>query len=115
MRYSRLDVIFPFTFTVSSQADVAFLQTMQEAVQTHAVELHLIHLRAKKRVLLERTIEASRLGTAKITDPAILQPMLDGYDFDSPFPGEKSITINTTHLTPQETAQQVLRNIKPGA
>lgn len=115
MRYSRVDVLFPFTFTASSQADVAFLQTMVEAAQTHSVELHLIHLRAKKRVLLERAVEPSRFGTAKITDPALLRPLLDSYDFDSAMPGDHSITINTTHLTPQETAQQVVRTIKPAS
>lgn len=115
MRYSRQDIIFPFTFTASSQADVAFLQTMEEAARAHNVEIHLIHLRAKKKALLERVAQASRLGTAKITDPTLLEPLLNGYDFDSPMPGDHAITINTTHLTPQETAQQIVRIMKPDA
>lgn len=115
MRYSRVDVIFPFTFTASSQADVAFLQTMVEAAQTHSVALHLIHLRAKKRTLLERAVDPSRFGTTKITDPAMLQPLLDSYDFDSAMPGDHSMTINTTHLTAKETAQQIVRIMKPAA
>lgn len=113
MRFGREDIIMPFTFTADLQPDVAFLQTIVEAGAAHNVRVDLIHLTAKRNVLLERATQASRLGTTKITDRALLENLLKTYDFDKPMPGNHPTTINTTHLTPDEVADQIIRTTKP--
>lgn len=109
MRLSHNDIIFPFTFSADLQPDIAFLQTVVEAGRAHNVKVDLVHLRAKHSVLLERTVEPSRQGTTKITDPLLLDNLLKTYDFDKPMPGDHAININTTHMTPAEVAQQIVR------
>lgn len=114
MRLSHEDIIFPFTFTADLQTDIAFLQTIVEAGRAHNVRIDLVHLRAKRHTLLERVVQDSRRGTSKITDPLLLDKLLQTYDFDKPMPGDDHvININTTHMTPQEVAQQVIRTTAP--
>jgi cytidylate kinase len=112
MRFSPNDIIMPFTFTADLQPDIAFLQTVLEAGSAHNVQVDLIHLTAKHRVLLERAAQESRKGTTKITDPILLENLLKTYNFDKPMPGDNAVTINTTHLTAGEVAQQILRTTK---
>ena len=113
MRLSHEDIIMPFTFTVDLQPDIAFLQTIVEAGRAHNVRVDLIHLHAKCHTLLERTVMESRRGTTKITDPLLLDNLLKTYNFDKPMPGDHAITINTTHMTPSEVAQQIVRTTAP--
>jgi RNase adaptor protein for sRNA GlmZ degradation len=112
MRLTTQDVIVTFTFSASAKPDVAFIQTVLEAGQHHNAKVELIHLTAKKRVLLERVTQDARKAAGKLTDPNILNSMFEQYDMESPFPDTPSITINTTHLTPTEVAQQILRTTK---
>ena len=111
MRYGAQDIIVTLPFTTSSQADIALLQTILEAGRAHATTVQLVHLKAKHHALLERVQQESRHAAGKLTDPQELQNLVTQYDFDSPFPDSPSITINTTHLTAPEVAQQIIRNI----
>lgn len=113
MRLGTQDIIVTFTFSASAQPDVAFIQTIVEIGQRHNVAVELVHLTAKKHTILERVAHPSRKSTGKLTDPDILKAMFDQYDMESPYPYTPSITINTTHLTPQEAAQQIIRTTKP--
>jgi|GEM_PF-4779610 len=109
MRFGKHDLIVTFTFSASAKADVAFLQTLLEAGERHNVTVYLIHLTAKKRALLERVAQPDRTATRKLSDPKILEAMLQQYDMENPYPYQTSTTINTTHLLPQEVADQIRR------
>ncbi|HSW81359.1 MAG TPA: hypothetical protein VLG40_03105 [Candidatus Saccharimonas sp.] len=109
MRFGAHDLIVTFTFSASARADVAFLQTLLEAGQRHSVKVQLVHLTAKKRALLERVALPGRKAAHKLDDPKILEAMLQQYDMESPYPYQTSTTINTTHLLPQEVADQIRR------
>ena len=111
MRFGTKDIIVTATFTASSQTDVALIQTIVEAGKTHHIDVELIHLTAKKRVLLERVQQESRRAAGKMNDPQVLDEFMAQNDVDKPLPDMPSITINTTHLTAAEAAQQILRNI----
>lgn len=111
MRFGTQDIIATVTFTVSSKADVALLQTIAEAGKAHNVTVQFIYLTARKRVLLERVQQESRRAAGKTTDPQFLQNYIDQNDVGKPAPGLPGITINTTHLTAPEVAEQILRNI----
>jgi RNase adaptor protein for sRNA GlmZ degradation len=112
IRLTTQDIIVTFTFSASSQPDVAFIQTILEAGQRHNVKVELIHLTAKRRALLERVAQASRKAAGKLDNPEILNSMFEQYDMESPYPNAQSAQINTTHLTVAEVAQQVLRTTK---
>jgi RNase adaptor protein for sRNA GlmZ degradation len=111
MRFGTKDIIVTATFTASSQADIALLQTITEAGKTHNISVELIHLTAKKHILMERVQQESRRGTGKMNDPQVLDQFMAQNDVEKPLPDIPSITINTTHLTAPEVAQQILRNI----
>lgn len=109
MRFGTHDLIVTFTFSASAKADVAFLQTLIEAGQRHNVKVELVHLIAKRHVLLERVAHPSRKAARKLDDPKILEAMLQQYDMESPYPYQAGATINTTRLLPQEVADQIRR------
>lgn len=113
MRFGQKDIIITFTFSASAQPDMAFIQTVLEEAARHNVRLDLIHLTAKRRILLERVTNPARVAARKLADAGILDAMFKQYDMESPFPSEHSITINTTHLTPRETAEQIIRATSP--
>lgn len=115
MRSGDQDIIFTFAFSASTRADIALLQTLLEAGQTHNAEIVLVHLKANHHTLLQRVAGESRKGTSKITDPQLLQDMIRRYDTDSPFPDRPSIEIHTDHLSPQEVAEHIVRTTKKPA
>lgn len=111
MRFGTQDIILTATFSTELQTDVALLQTILEAGQAHNTNVTLVHLTAKHHALTERVQQPDRRSAGKMTDPSQLQSLLGQYNYDKPFTGAPSITINTTHLTAAEVAGQVARNI----
>lgn len=115
MRFGKQNIIFVFTFSASTRPDVALLQTILEAGQTHSVAIELVHLTANKHTLEQRAMDETRKGTGKITDPKLLDALFERYDFESPFPDKPGININTSRMTAQEVAQQIVRTTKTAA
>jgi tRNA uridine 5-carbamoylmethylation protein Kti12 len=112
LRFPTSDLIITFPFAANLREDVAYIQTLLEASKTHDATVELVRLAANRKTLLTRVVAESRKGTGKVTDPAVLEELMKEYDLESRVPGEPSTSINTSHLTPEEVAQQIVRVTK---
>ena len=104
---ANLDLIFTVVYFYPH--DNPEMQWMIEAVENHGGTVEFMQLVCPNEVLLERVSEPSRQAYGKIVSPELLQNILQ-HDLDTPYPERKSLRIDTSNQTPQETAEQIIQH-----
>jgi broad-specificity NMP kinase len=107
MEANVVDVIFTFAFSRDEQEGVDLLSALVDAGYRLDVDVVLVHLKCDRNVLRRRLSDASRKKHGKLTDVGGLEEMFQRYDLSSPHPASR-LNIDTTHLSPTETADRIL-------
>lgn len=97
-----------FTFVYAKPHDDAFVSRMIQAVESHGGEVCLVQLTCAKDELVKRVTDASRREFDKIRTPEALAKNLAEVDLVSAIPGRESLTLDTTHLSVRDAAEQVI-------
>ena len=65
-----------------------------------------------KNELEKRVTNESRKKFGKANNTVILNELLDKYELFSPVPQQATLCLDTTHLSPQAAAQQIIEHYK---
>jgi RNase adaptor protein for sRNA GlmZ degradation len=97
-----------FTFCYDPNTDEQFITDAISVVERAGGTVHLVQLTAPKSVLLERVRNDSRRIHGKILTEDKLQTALEQYDFFTPYPRRESLSIDTSAMSAEEAAAQIV-------
>ncbi len=101
-----------FTFVYEKNTDDTFIHSLLDVVQSKGGEVIFVQLYCEKEELLKRVKEESRKQFQKVKSEDGLLGMLESGEMMATIPFVKSIKIDNTHLTVDETVEQVLESVK---
>jgi RNase adaptor protein for sRNA GlmZ degradation len=104
---ARENVSLIYTFCYAKDLDDAHIDKVLEAVEKHGGEVCFILLRCQREELEKRVVEESRRKYGKANNLNILNELLDKYELFQPVNARKSLIIDNTNLSPQETARRI--------
>jgi RNase adaptor protein for sRNA GlmZ degradation len=84
------------------------VQRQFELVRSNGGRIACVRLVAPRDVLMTRVADESRRKHGKLADPAVLEDVLERWDFDTPLPHMASLTIDTAVVSPSEAADRVV-------
>lgn len=97
-----------FTF-VYGTGDEGCVEKIIKIVEDNGGTVNMILLTASKEILLKRIIEASRNKYAKLKDPTILEDLMLDHDFNRPIDHKNHLTIDTSEISPEESAKLIIK------
>ncbi len=97
-----------FTFVYEKDADDVFIKNCSDVVTAQGGEVVFIQILCEKEELLRRVKEDSRRQFNKIKSEEVLLQTLAESDITSSIDFVKSIKVDSTHLTTEETISKVL-------
>lgn len=100
-------IIFTFVYEKDT-VDDNFIKKILEKVNKYGGEAKFVQIYCEKEVLLKRVKEESRKEFKKINSEEGLLKILEEWDSLSPIPFVKSIRIDNTNLSVEETFKKVL-------
>lgn len=100
-----------FTFVYEKHENDAFVKELIERVAAHGGTVIFIQIRCDPEELAKRVEEESRKSFGKIKTKEGLLQKLAASDFTSSIDFVDSVTIDSTHLTVEETVAKVLEAI----
>ena len=109
---AREDVDLIHTFVYAFGEDDQHFAKLIASAEDNGGEVHLVLLRCDPEVLKTRIGNESRVKIGKLTDPDAVESSLKRYDLRSPYPGRKSLVIDTTELHPVEAAIQIAEGFR---
>jgi hypothetical protein len=98
------------TFCYEFGADDKQLAELIAAAEDNGGEIHLVLLLASKEVRRQRMANDSRVQLQKLTDPKAVDRST--CVLDRPFPGRETLEIETTALSPEAAANQIIEHYK---
>ena len=101
-----------FTYVYEKDEDDDFIKKLQERISKHGGEIIFIQIYCEKDELLKRVTNDSRKQFHKVKNPESLGRELEKRDVVSPISIVKSLKIDNTHLSEDETFQKVFELIK---
>ncbi|USN57287.1 MAG: hypothetical protein H6766_02250 [Candidatus Peribacteria bacterium] len=96
----------------TGQSDHEYLKKIEKEAEKNNVKAYFIHLIADDNSILNRIINPSRKEYLKLTDQEIMKELLQQHDRKTSADVRNNLTIDTTHLTAEETAEQILNFIQ---
>lgn len=99
-------LIFTFVYTPPSSDE--FIRQVLEVCQQYGIEPLFVKLEAPREVLLERVKSPERKTLKKLSRPERLLQMLDEQGALEAIPFVESLRLDTSRLTPQESAAQIV-------
>ena len=100
-----------FTYVYGGEEDDVKVQRFTKCVEDNGGEVHFVELLADEEELINRVDNESRKRFKKLTDRNVIQELTKDLDkFHIPY--VNSITINTSELTPDESAKLLAEKIK---
>jgi hypothetical protein len=99
-----------FTFTFRQGVHEPFINRVVEVVEKYDGEVFFVQLYSQPEELERRVLAASRKKFRKLWSIEGLREMMSQQDLFMLIPGQKSLSIDNTHLSPQEVAQQIIEH-----
>lgn len=99
-------VIFTFTYILGTHD--AFIRRVIEVVEKHGGEVDFVQLYCQPEELERRVLNASRKAFRKLWTVEGLREMMERQDLFVQIPGQKSLSIDNTALSPQQVARQII-------
>jgi shikimate kinase len=106
---AREDVSFIATgvYRGTREQDAAIMRSLAPIYEAGGSVL-FVQLTCEREVWLERLQSPARAPLKKITEPRIVLDLLAQFDLFATMPFEPGLTIDTTRLSPTETALQIV-------
>ncbi len=101
-----------FTFVYDAGEDDELVNKYLSLVETNGGEVLLVQLTTSPDVLKERVAENSRKKFQKMSSPESLERWLKQYKLFNQIPERQSLTIDNTHISPQEVALQIAKHFQ---
>jgi shikimate kinase len=104
---NKENIIFTFVYEKGTKDKAAsdFISTYKNK----SGEICLVQLTASTEELKKRVIDESRKKYSKLSDPQILEEYLARADLYATIPGENSLQIDTTDLSPDEVVETIIQ------
>jgi hypothetical protein len=97
-----------FTFTYLKGRHEPFIQRVVEVVEKYGGEVDFVQLYCQREELERRVLAASRKNFQKLWNIEGLRDMMQQQDLFLLIPGQQSLSIDNTALSPQEVAHQII-------
>ena len=104
---ARENVSLIYTFCYAKDHDDAHIDKVLEAVEKHGGKVCFVLLRCQREELEKRVLAESRKKYGKANNLNILNELLDKYELFQPVNARKSLIVDNTNLSPQETARRI--------
>ena len=109
---ARQNISLICTFCYAKDVDDPHVDKLLSLVKTNGGEVCFVLLVCDKKELAKRVKSKSRRKFGKINNPVKLNELLDKYELFTPVPQQASLCLDTTNLSPHETAQQIIEHYK---
>lgn len=107
---ARQNVNLIYTFCYAKDLDDPHIEAVAQAVEENGGEVCFCLLTADKSAIEKRVTEESRRQFGKANNLRVLREMFDKYDLFSPVNNYESLWIDNTNLSPEKTAQQIIKH-----
>ena len=105
------NLIFTYVYTGDESED-DFVYATKKIIESHGGNVHFVQFTAPLGVLLSRVSQESRNQFRKIMDKDQLEKQLTSYDRDVSVPIDDVLVIDTSRLSPVESAQKIVGHFK---
>lgn len=105
---ARENVDLIYTFCYAKGSDEAHVEKIARAVEENGGEVYFVLLKAERRELDKRVTEESRKKMGKAKTVEMMDYFHATYDLLSPVPDRESLIIDTTDLSAEQTARQII-------
>jgi hypothetical protein len=99
-----------FTFVYAYAIDDEFIRQVVKIVKNNGGVVCFVQLISAREELERRVLADSRQRFRKIKTVEELQDILTRYELFKPIPFAQSLTIDTTHLSPQDAARMIVKH-----
>ncbi|HAU66602.1 TPA: hypothetical protein DCW61_04620 [Candidatus Uhrbacteria bacterium] len=99
-----------YTYAEFARDDFAFMKEIVRRLEGTGTHIDLVHLSCRVEELHKRIANTSRKEFTKTTNSEELTWLLEKKDYDSTFPGVKTLEIDTAKLTPTESAKLIAKH-----
>jgi chloramphenicol 3-O-phosphotransferase len=108
----NIDLIYTYVFAPGD--DEQHVAAIVSPYEKAGGAVSFVQLLAPPEVLLQRVLAETRREHGKLTDPAILEHMLDEYDNFTAIAAPDSLTIDVAVTSPREAADRIIDRITNG-
>ena len=109
---ARENISLVFTYVYAYPQDNPEIQWMLEAAEKHGGKTLLAQLTCSRKKLNERVGSDSRRAKGAILDTELLNALLTTYDLFTPYPAKPSLRLDTTNISPRETAAAIVAQLR---
>lgn len=109
---ARENVNLVCTFCYAKDLDDPHVDKVIKLVESNDGKVCFVLLVCDKKELEKRVMEESRRKFGKVNNRVILNELLDKYELFMPVSQQESLCLDTTNLSPQESAQQIIEHYK---
>lgn len=109
-KYNR-NIIFTYVYTGDESED-DFVYATKKIIESHGGNIHFVQFTAPLGVILSRVSQESRNQFRKIMNKDELETQLTSYDRDVSVPIDDILMIDTSTLSPPESAQKISDHFK---
>jgi chloramphenicol 3-O-phosphotransferase len=99
-----------FTFVYALRWDDGFVQDVKDIVERRGGQVFFVQLVCDRETLEGRVAEESRQRFRKIKDVEKLREVLGRHELFASIPFVSSLTIDTTHTSPDEAARRIIEH-----
>ena len=104
----KVDLIHTFVYA-AGEDDEHFAKLIASA-EANGGTVHLVLLKCNSDELKARIGNDSRVQIGKLTDPDAIDRSLSKYDLRSTYLGRESLVIDTTNITREDAADQIIKH-----
>jgi cytidylate kinase len=101
-----------FTFAYDRARDNEFVRDIRSIVERQDGTMHFVRLAPNRDVLNERVNMEDRKKFRKVSSPEQLARFEEEYDIYSVVPGVQSVEIDNSNLTPEESVDVIIKELK---
>lgn len=99
-----------YTFCYAKGSDDVHIDRVIEAVESNGGEVCFVLLKCEQAELERRVVAESRKQFGKMKTVDTLHNVLEKYDLSSPVPQRESLIIDTTNISSEKTAKQIVKH-----
>lgn len=107
---ARQDIDVIHTFVYAKGPDDDYFRELIAAAEDNGGEVHIVLVHCRNHVRKERIIHESRVRMRKLTDPDSVDTSQERNDLLSPLPGRETLVIDTSDISPEESAAKVIKH-----
>ena len=101
-----------FTFVYSKGEDDKFVKAVLQKVRSNGGQVHFVRLYCDRKELARRVKSSQRRRMGKIGTKKMLSDLFRRYNLDLEIPFHRSLSIDTTKLTPTRVANSIARHYR---